>query len=238
MENIETVLKNYEYPGRGIIIGLNENKNNTFLAYFIMGRSENSKNRIFELDEENNLITKPFNNKDLKNKDLILYKATAKHENSIIITNGCHTNTILKKLKDGISFKESLKDVTYEEDPPIFTPRISAILNFNESKINYTFCIIKNNSKNEDSPVRFFYEFPSPLKGEGHLIHTYKPKNETITNSFYGEPTKIKIPKTLKEFTNTIWESLNKEFKISLFTLSLNNKTKEQKHNIINKNKI
>ncbi len=237
MENIETILKNYEYPGRGIIIGLTENKNNTFLAYFIMGRSENSKNRVFKLDEDNNLITTPFNNKSLKNKDLIIYKATAKFENNIIITNGCHTNTILENLKNGSSFKNSFKDVTYEEDPPIFTPRISAILNFDETKINYTFSIIKNNSKNENSPVKFFYEFPSPLKGMGHLIHTYKPKDEDLTNSFYGEPTQIKIPKTFKEFTNTIWDSLNKEFKISLFTLSLNNKTKEQKFNIINKNK-
>ncbi len=235
MKSIESYFKTISYPGRGIIIGANKTLKEMFIAYFIMGRSENSKNRVFEIDEEKNLTTKPFKKDKLKNEDLIIYRAVAKFKEKIIISNGRHTETILKGLKKGETFSESLKETSFEQDPPILTPRISAILELDEPKIKYTLSIVKSN-QDENSVKRFFYSYQPALKATGHLIHTYKPKENNETNSFFGEPIELKIPETLDEFEKDIWNSLNQENKISLFTMSINIKTKEEKIKIINKN--
>lgn len=235
MQTIKNYFKKINYPGRGIIIGANETLEEIFIAYFIMGRSENSKNRIFELDEEKNLKTKPFKKDKIENEDLIIYKAVTKFEKKTIISNGRHTETILEGLKKGKTFSESLKETIFEQDPPILTPRISAILELDELKIKYTFSIIKSN-ENGTFVKRFFYSFQPALKATGHLIHTYMKKENNETNSFFGEPIELKIPKTLDEFEEEIWNSLNQENKISLFTRSINIKTKGEKTKIINKN--
>ncbi len=235
MKTIESYFKTINYPGRGIIIGTNKTLEKMFIAYFIMGRSENSKNRIFELDKEKNLKTKPFKKEKVENEDLIIYRAMAKFKEKIIISNGRHTETILKGLEKKETFSESLKETSFEKDPPILTPRISAILNLGEPQIKYTLSIIKSN-QNENSVKRFFYSYQPPLKGVGHLIHTYKQKENNETNSFFGEPIELIIPETLEEFEQEIWDSLNQENKISLFTMSIDIKTKEEKIKIINKN--
>lgn len=235
METIESYFKTINYPGRGIVVGANKTLKEMFIAYFIMGRSENSKNRIFELDEEKSLKTKPFKKEKVENEDLIIYRAMAKFKEKIIISNGRHTETIIEGLKKGKTFSESLKETSFEQDPPILTPRISAILELDEPKIKYTLSIIKSN-QNETSVKRFFYSFQPPLKEIGHLIHTYKPKENNETNSFFGEPIELKIPETLDEFEKEIWNSLNQKHKISLFTMSINIETKEEKTKIINKN--
>ena len=236
MKKIEEILTKYEYPGRGILIGLNEFGTEIFLAYFIMGRSENSKNRVFELDEEKNLKTKPFKKENLKNEELIIYTAVTKFNGNIIVSNGNHTETIVKGLKNGLSFKESLKNTNFEPDPPILTPRISAILNITSKKISYTFSIIKNYGNSKNCTGRFFFEYENITPATGHLIHTYKPKNNNITNSFFGEPKLIKIPKNLNNFTESLWQALNEKNRISLFARSINLKTKEEKTKIININ--
>lgn len=235
MKTIEGYFKTINYPGRGIIVGANKTLTEIFIAYFIMGRSENSKNRIFELDEEKNLKTKPFKKEKVENEELIIYRAVAKFKEKIVISNGRHTETILKGLENGKTFNESLNKTSFEEDPPILTPRISALLELDEPKIKYTLSIIKSN-QNETSVKRFFYSYQPALKATGHLIHTYMKKENNETNSFFGEPIELKMPETLDDFEKEIWNSLNQENKISLFTMSINIKTKEEKTKIINKN--
>ena len=232
MQNIKNVLEKYEYPGRGIIVGLNKTGDEVFFAYFIMGRSLNSKNRFFEMDEENNLKTKPIKKDMVENEDLIIYTAVTKFKDKIIISNGNHTDTILKGLKEGKEFKQCLNETFFEEDPPILTPRISAVLNLNKN-FTYSFSIVK--SGGQLCVNRFFFEY-SALKGKGHLIHTYKPKKGNILNSFFGEPTEVLIPQSLKEFEELIWSGLNLKNKISLFVCSVNLLTKKQQFKIINKN--
>lgn len=237
MHTIESILKQSTYQGRGIIIGINEDYTEAFIAYFIMGRSENSRNRIFKINEKQELETIPFKNIEIKNKDLVIYTAISKFKEKIIVTNGTQTETISKGLENNKTFEESLKETKFEEDPPILTPRISAILNLENENITYKFSIIKSNNKNINSVSRFFFQYQNPLKGLGHFIHTYKETEKDPTNSFFGEPIELIIPKKLNQFTEKIWDSLNKENRISLFTKSINLKTKEEKNLIINKNK-
>ena len=157
MQTIENILKKSNYQGRGIIVGINESYEKIFIAYFIMGRSENSRNRIFKINEKQELETIPFKDAKIKNKDLIIYKAVAKFQEKTIISNGTHTETILKGLEKEKTFEESLKETKFENDPPILTPRISAMLDLSKKEIKYVFSMIKSNNKNENSICRFFY---------------------------------------------------------------------------------
>lgn len=238
MESLENALRKYKYPGRGIVMGLGEG-DNFLIGYFITGRSKTSKNRILELDSEGNAKTVEFETtNNNKNKDLILYKATSKFNTYTIITNGNHTDTILEGLKLGKTFEESLKTRTFEEDPPIFTPRISGILNIANGKIEYKLSIIKSNKENRYNVERFYFEYEGGTKGVGHLIHTYKQKQQNVENidSFYGEPVKVTLPGDIVEFANTIWQNLNEEYKVSVFARLINIKTKKEYTKIINKN--
>lgn len=235
MQNIKKVLEKYSYPGRGIVAGLNQTGDEVFVAYFIMGRSLNSKNRFFELDENNNLKTKPIKKEEVKNKDLIIYTAVTRFKEKLIVSNGNHTDTILKGLKEGKNFKDCLNETFFENDPPILTPRISLVLTLNQT-LSYCFSIVKSCCKNQNSVSRFFFEYFAVLKGTGHLIHTYKPKENNQLNSFFGEPTHVLIPKSLKEFKELIWSGLNSKNKISLFVSSINLVTKKQHCEIINEN--
>lgn len=237
MKSLKSALKEYKYPGRGIIMGLEKN-GNFLIGYFITGRSISSKNRILKLDSEGNARTVEFErNENTKNKDLILYKAISKFNTYTIITNGNHTDTILDGLKYEKTFEESLKTRTFEEDPPIFTPRISGILNIADEKIEYKLSIIKKSSKeNSDNVERFYFEYEGGEKGVGHLIHTYKQQDENNINSFYGEPTKINLPESFNEFANTIWLSLNEEYRVSVFVRLIDVKAKKEYTKIINKN--
>lgn len=232
--NIKNELEQNSYPGRGIIIGKSKDGENAVIAYFIMGRSENSRNRIFE-EFENGIKTKAFDESKLIDPSLIIYSPVRVIDNKTIVTNGDQTDTIYDFIKNGESFEEALRTRTFEPDPPNFTPRISGILDFKVDDFSYKLSILKSNNGNENSAQRFFYEYQSPVCGEGHFIHTYKCDGNPIP-SFFGEPKLVEINSDINEFTNMIWNALNQENKVSLFTRFVNLKTGAITSKIINKN--
>ena len=232
--NLSEYLENTVYPGRGIIIGQSSNDENIVTAYFIMGRSENSKNRIFEKTTDG-IKTKAHDEASLKDPSLVIYSPVRRYKDSIIVTNGDQTDTIYDFLSNGKSFGDALRTRTFEPDPPILTPRISGIINISENTFDYKLSVLKSSDGNENHAVRYFYEYETPESGKGHFIHTYK-HNAEIPPSFEGEPKKIEINGDIKEFSETIWNGLNNDFKVSLYVLYINKMTGEAKEKIINKN--
>jgi len=228
--NICDELKNNAYPGRGIIIGKTNDSENIAIAYFIMGRSENSRNRIFALDG-NGIKTKAFDEAKLTDPSLIIYAPVRVVNGVTIVTNGDQTDTVYDFIADGKSFEEALRTRTFEPDAPNFTPRISGVVTGSDYKLS----ILKSAEGDENSTQRYFFEYSSPKKGEGHFIHTYKCDGNPIP-SFEGEPKLVKIEGNIDEFTNSIWNSLNVDNKVSLFTRFINVKTGESDTRIINKN--
>lgn len=227
------ILKNNKYPGRGIIIGITQNGKHAAIAYFIMGRSENSRNRVFSLDGDN-LKTEPFDLKKVVDPSLIIYNPVKSLGGITIVTNGDQTDTIYDYIRDGKTFEDALRTRTFEPDKPNFTPRISAILNLNDTGIEYKMSIIKSFSKIHNA-VHQFFEYRDPVAGLGHLIHTYKEDGNPIP-SFEGEPKVVEIENSLKSFGDNIWEALDEENKISLFTRFIDIRTGEHRTRIINKN--
>ena len=234
MNTIVNVLNKITYPGRGIIIGLSPNGENLCIAYFIMGRSQNSKNRIFKF-QKNSLQTLPLNN-DVKNRNLIIYKPIIKYRNFVIISNGNQTKTILHSLQNGQNFSQALNLRNFENDAPIYTPRIAAIAELTKKRVTYKLAIVKKATASF-STERFFFEYEQPKQGYGHFIHTYTGKTDNETKSFNSIPHTIKIPNSHEKFQLAIWKTLNKNNKISLFTEFINLKTKKCSRKIVNKNK-
>jgi len=232
--NLPEYLQSTVYPGRGIIIGQNADGENIVTAYFIMGRSENSKNRIFEKTNDG-IKTKAFDESKLKDPSLVIYSPIKRYKNNIIITNGDQTDTIYDFLSSGKSFEDALRTRTFEPDPPILTPRISGIITIRDDGFNYKLSILKSDGGNENHALKYFYEYETPEPGKGHFIHTYK-HNANVPPSFEGEPKKIEINGGIEEFSGMIWNSLNYEFKVSLYVSYINIKTGEIKEKIINKN--
>jgi IMP cyclohydrolase len=230
MINLYDELKCNEYPGRGIVIG--KNGEFSLIAYFIMGRSENSRNRIFQ-EFENGIKTKAFDESKLTDPSLIIYSPVRVINGNTIVTNGDQTDTIYDFIKQGKSFEDALRTRTFEPDAPNFTPRISGILN----GFDYKLSILKSAEGNGTTQRRYFYEYENPISGQGHFIHTYKCDGEPIP-SFVGEPKLVEIKGDIEEFTNSIWESLNSQNKVSLFTRFINVKTGEIKTMIKNKNEV
>ena len=228
--NICDELKNNAYPGRGIIIGKTADNENIAIAYFIMGRSENSRNRIFAIDGDG-IKTKAFDEAKLTDPSLIIYAPVRVVNGVTIVTNGDQTDTIFDFIADGNSFEEALRTRTFEPDGPNFTPRISGIVTGSDYKLS----ILKSAEGDENSTLRYFFEYSTPKSGEGHFIHTYKCDGNPIP-SFEGEPKLVKIEGNIDEFTNSIWNSLNVDNKVSLFTRFINVKTGEADTRIINKN--
>ena len=233
MKTINEALNQLEYPGRGLIIGMSSDGNYLAIAYFIMGRSANSQNRILKF-EKNSIQTLSLKNY-VHNKNLIIYKPVIKFQNFIVVSNGNQTETIIKNLKMNINFINSMRSRNFENDPPIYTPRIAAIIKLKKINFSYKIAIVKK-AQNSKHTERFFFEYMTPTQGQGHLIHTYKGQNNSNIESFSGAPILIKIPKTAPEFQSEIWESLNKKNKISLYTEFINLKTKKCLKKIINKN--
>lgn len=233
--NIKTELEQNAYPGRGIMVGKSQDGNHAVIAYFIMGRSENSRNRIFE-EQENGIRTKAFDESKLVDPSLIIYAPVRVIGNQTIVTNGDQTDTIYDFINEGKTFEEALRTRTFEPDPPNFTPRISGILDVDNGDFSYKLSILKSNNGNEASAQRFFYEYAQPVNGEGHFIHTYKCDGDPIP-SFYGEPKAVEINGTIDEITETIWNALNTDNKVSLFTRYIDLKSGEVTSRIINKNK-
>ena len=201
-----------EYPGRGIILGKSED-NMAVFAYFIMGRSTNSRNRVFEVSNDD-IRTKAFDESLLSDPSLIIYSPVRVLGKKIIVTNGDQTDTIYEYLKDKKTFEDALYTRTFEPDAPNFTPRISGLIDI-ESGLKLKLSILKSDEGDESQSLRFFYNYDNPKSGEGFLIHTYKENSDPL-KSFEGEPIKVNLKGSIDEFANSLWNSLNTDNKISL----------------------
>lgn len=230
--DISTLLKDNEYAGRGIVIGTSPDRKNAVCAYFIMGRSENSRNRVFVKTGET-LKTEPFDVSKVSDPSLIIYNAVRKTKNSLIVTNGDQTDTVYNLMSEGKSFKEALETREFEPDAPNFTPRISGILYF-ENGFNYEMSILKSIDESGSDCCRYTYSYPS-VAGLGHFIHTYNCNGDPLP-TFTGEPHRISIKNNIEEFANEIWESLNGDNKISLYVRYTDIETGKYTDKIINKN--
>lgn len=201
-----------EYPGRGIILGKSED-NRAVFAYFIMGRSTNSRNRVFEVSNDD-IRTKAFDESLLSDPSLIIYSPVRVLGKKIIVTNGDQTDTIYEYLKDKKTFEDALYTRTFEPDTPNFTPRISGLIDI-ESGLKLKLSILKSDEGDESQALRFFYNYDNPKPGEGFLIHTYKENSDPLKN-FEGEPIKVSLKGSIDEFSDSLWNSLNTDNKISL----------------------
>ncbi|MBC8560516.1 IMP cyclohydrolase [Fumia xinanensis] len=224
-------LQQNSYPGRGIVLGRSSGGEHAVIGYFIMGRSENSRNRIF-VEEQGGIRTEAFDPAKLSDPSLIIYWPVRVLGDQTIVTNGDQTDTIYDYLKDGKTFADALRTRTFEPDGPNFTPRISGLV---EKNGDYRLSILKSNEGDPDSAHRYFYEYQNPKAGQAHFIHTYEHDGDPIP-SFVGEPKQVKIEGCIECFTKMLWENLNEENKVSLFTRFINLKTGKTETRIINKN--
>lgn len=235
MLSMEEELKKNSYPGRGIVIGRSENGQKIVAAYFIMGRSENSRNRIFVEDGEG-IRTQAFEPKKLTDPRLIIYAPVRVLGNKTIITNGDQTDTIYEGMDKQLTFEQSLRCRKFEPDAPNYTPRISGVIHREQGSFNYAMSILKSSNGNPDSCMRFTFAYENPVAGEGHFIHTYQ-NDGTPLPSFEGEPKLVAIPDEIDLFANLLWNSLNEENKVSLFVRTIELETGKTESRIINKNK-
>ena len=235
--DLKKLLSENTYPGRGIVIGKSANGEKAIIAYFIMGRSENSRNRIFERFE-GGMRTKAFDESKLSDPSLIIYNPylTAKGGEIDIITNGDQTNTVYDFINEGKTFEDSLRTREFEPDAPNFTPRISGICYYGDNDFTYKLSILKSANGRGESCRRFFYDYLEAENGIGHFIHTYKCDGNPIP-SFYGEPEEVEIPNSAREFADLIWANLNEDNKVSLFVREVSLKDGKAEEIIINKNK-
>ncbi|MDD2954709.1 MAG: IMP cyclohydrolase [Oscillospiraceae bacterium] len=225
-------LEQNSYPGRGIVIGKSEDGRHGVIAYFIMGRSENSRNRVF-VEEGDGLRTEAFDPAKLVDPSLIIYSPVRVLGGVTIVTNGDQTDTVYDFMKAGKSFAAGLRTRTFEPDGPNWTPRISGLL---EKDGGYRLSILKSADGNAEGCRRYFYEYENPLPGEGHFIHTYRENGDPIP-SFEGEPKKVKIAGDLDSFTEMVWNALNADNKVSLFTRFVELSTGRAETRVVNKNK-
>ena len=225
-------LSKLEYPGRGIILGKSDDGKNVVFAYFIMGRSVNSRNRIFDVYGDD-IRTKAFDESLLNDPSLIIYSPVKVFGDNVIVTNGDQTDTIYEYLKSVKSFEDALYTRTFEPDAPNFTPRISGLIE-RKDRLKLKFSILKSDEGDENQTLRFFYNYDNPKPGEGFLIHTYKENSDPL-KSFEGEPKKIQISGDIDEFSEKLWNSLDSENKISLAVRYINLETGEYKQVIKNK---
>ncbi len=230
-QNLTTLLQNHPYPGRGIVLGRSADNQKAVIAYFIMGRSENSRNRIFEQTEDG-IRTKAYDESKMTDPSLIIYHPVRKVGHTIVVTNGDQTDTIRDGLLAGKSYLEALRTRCYEPDGPNYTPRISGVLNQNGS---FCLSILKSADGDPSCNHRYFYEYDAPLSGEGRFIHTYQENLDPLP-SFEGEPRRISIDATdAQTFAAQIWENLNEENKVSLYVSYVDLTTGEQDTVIYNK---
>ncbi len=232
--SIEEELKNNSYPGRGIIIGRSMDGEKAVMAYFIMGRSVNSRNRVF-LEDGQGIRTQAFDPSKLTDPSLIIYAPVRVLGNKTIVTNGDQTDTIYELMDKQQTFEQALRTREFEPDAPNYTPSISGILHVENGTYNYAMSILKSNHGNKDSCNRYTFAYHNPIAGEGHFLHTYLSDGEPLP-SFEGEPKLIEISGDITSFTKMLWESLNKENKVSLFTRFIDIKTGKYESRIVNKN--
>lgn len=234
-KSLAAELSSTSYPGRGIIIGKTPDEKHAAIAYFIMGRSANSRNRIFVEDGEG-IRTQAFDPSKLEDPSLIIYAPVRVLGNKTIVTNGDQTDTIYDLMNQQYTFEQALRTREFEPDAPNFTPRISGILHFGEEGYHYAMSILKSNNGNPDSCNRYTFAYSNPDAGEGHFIHTYMGDGNPLP-SFEGEPTLVDIPNDMDEFAEIVWNNLDEENKVSLFIRYVNIENGTYKTKIINKNK-
>lgn len=231
MIDIVKDLQQNSYPGRGIVLGRSSDGEHAVIGYFIMGRSENSRNRVF-VEEQNGIRTEAFDPKKISDPSLIIYWPVRVLGDRTIVTNGDQTDTVYDFLKAGKTFEEALRTRTFEPDGPNFTPRISGLL---EKNGDYRLSILKSNEGDPESVRRYFYEYENPKPGQAHFIHTYEHDGNPIP-SFTGEPKQVEIAGCIECFTKMLWDNLNEANKVSLFTRFVNLKTGKTETRIVNKN--
>ena len=234
INDIGELIKGNSYVGRGIVAGKSADGKKACAAYFIMGRSANSRNRIFT-EKNGEVFTEPFDASKVEDPSLIIYAAIRKFENDLIVTNGDQTDTIYDGLKDGKCFAGSLESREFEPDGPNFTPRISAMLSFEDNDFTYKMSILKSADAEGSACNRYTFSYPA-LNGLGHFIHTYVCDGNPIP-TFQGEPERVAIPDDIDEFTNTLWNALDKDNKISLYVRYIDLQTGKEENRLINKNK-
>ncbi len=234
MLNLEKELQNNSYPGRGIIIGKSADGLKAVTAYFIMGRSENSRNRIF-VEEGEGIRTQAFDPAKLSDPSLIIYAPVRVLGNKTIVTNGDQTDTIYEGMDKQLTFEQSLRCREFEPDKPNYTPRISGIMHIENGTYNYAMSILKSNNGNPESCNRYTFAYENPAAGEGHFIHTYQCDGNPLP-SFEGEPKLVKIPDDMNTFTDILWSSLNEDNKVSLFVRYINIADGTYETKIVNKN--
>lgn len=242
MKEIKKELSSTTYPGRGIIVGKSEDGKKAVAAYWTMGRSAGSRNRIFVTDTENGtevVRTKAFDESLIAgDPSLIIYAAVRELGKKTIVTNGDQTDTINDGLKAGLTFEQSLRSRKYEHDAPNYTPRISSLIDLEggvDGGFGYALSILKSDCGNGDNTLRFTYTYDNPQNGEGHYIHTYMGDGNPLP-SFEGEPVKVRISGGIEEFTNEIWTSLNEDNKVSLFVRFIDLESGKYEERILNKN--
>lgn len=223
------------YPGRGIMLGKSTDGKKAVIAYFIMGRSENSRNRIF-VEEKDGIRTQAFDESKLVDPSLIIYAPVRVLGNKTIVTNGDQTDTIYELMNQQMTFEQSLRTREFEPDAPNYTPRISGIVKAEGGKMNYAMSILKSANGNPDCCERYTFSYLAPLAGEGRLIHTYMSDGNPLP-SFEGEPVLVEIGNDdIDSFANKIWNALNEENKVSLFVRYIDIETGCFESRIINKN--
>lgn len=231
--DIKQDLAGNSYPGRGIVIGQSADGKNAVIAYFIMGRSVNSRNRVF-VEEGAGIRTQAHDPAKLSDPSLVIYAPVRVLGEDTIVTNGDQTDTIYDFLKEGKTFEQALRTRTFEPDGPNYTPRISGIVERGEGSFTYKLSILKSCGGDPDFAQRFFFEY-APKAGLGHFIHTYKQDGDPIP-SYEGEPTPVFIEGDIDAFTASLWENLNQDNKVSLFTRFIDLETGKAETRIVNKN--
>lgn len=232
---LSNILRENTYPGRGIVIGKSEDGSRAVIAYFIMGRSENSRNRVFT-ERDGGIITEAHDPSKMIDPSLIIYAPVRVLGDITIVTNGDQTDTVYDFIKAGKSFEDALRTRTFEPDAPNFTPRVSGMVTCADGDFSYKLSILKSCGGNAGSAERFFFEYPQPVAGQGRFIHTYRCDGNPIP-SFGGEPEPVAIRGGIDAFTASLWESLNPENKVSLFVRTIALATGEAETRIINKHR-
>ena len=234
MLSLEQELKNNAYPGRGIVIGRSANGKYAVTAYFIMGRSNNSRNRVFVTEGEG-IRTEAYDPSKLEDPSLIIYAPVRVLGNNTIVTNGDQTDTIYDGMDKGLTFEQSLRSREFEPDGPNYTPRISGVMHVENGEYDFAMSILKSNNGDPSCCNRYTFTYDNPKAGEGRFIHTYMHDANPLP-SFQGEPKVVEIPDDMEAFTNMLWTSLNEDNKVSLFVRYIDIETGKYETKIINKN--
>ena len=234
-QSLAAELSTTTYPGRGIVIGQSQDGKYAVTAYFIMGRSVNSRNRVF-VEDGQGIRTQAFDPSKLSDPSLIIYAPVRVLGKDTIVTNGDQTDTIYEGMKAGKSFEQSLRVRKFEPDEPNYTPRISGVMHIEDGQFEYAMSILKSDDGDPDCCNRYTFTYDNPKNGEGRFIHTYMQDGDPLP-SFEGEPTKVDITGDIDSFTNLVWDNLNEDNKVSLFVRFIEIRTGKTETRIVNKNK-